>query len=46
MTSIPIADRLHRDRRARLTSRQKLLQGSPLMREPLLADESTVRPNH
>src|SRR4030095_11478656 len=44
--SIPVADRLHRDWRARLTSRQKLLQGSPLMREPLFADEPTVRANH
>src|SRR5439155_22793934 len=43
---IPIADRLHCDRRARLTSRQKLLERSPLMREPLFADELTVRPSH
>src|SRR5918994_48936 len=42
---IPIADRLHGDRGARLTSRQKLLQGSPLMGEPLFADEPTVRPS-
>ena len=43
---IPITDRLHGDRGARLTSRQKLLQGSPLMGEPLFADEPTVRPSH
>ena len=43
---IPITDRLERDGRAGLTSRQKLLQCSSLMREPLFADESTVGPNH
>jgi len=43
---IPIADRLHRDRGARFTSRQKLLERSALMREPLFADELTVRPSH
>ena len=43
---IPVADRLPRDRRAPLTSREKLLEGSPLMREPLFADELTVRASH
>ena len=43
---IPIADRLHGDRGARLTSGQKLLERSALMREPLFADELTIRPRH
>ena len=43
---VPVADRLHRDRGARLTSRQKLLERPPLMREPLFADQPTVRPRH
>jgi hypothetical protein len=43
---IPIADRLHGDRGARLTARQKLLERSPLMGQPLFADELTVRPSH
>jgi len=43
---IPIADCLHGDRGARLTARQKLLERSPLMGEPLFADELTVRPSH
>jgi len=43
---VGVADRLHRDGGARLTSRQKLLERSPFMREPLFADEPTVRPSH
>jgi hypothetical protein len=43
---IPGADRLHGDRGAGLTARQKLLECSPLMREPLFADDLTVRPSH
>jgi hypothetical protein len=43
---VPITDRLYRDRRARLTSRQELLQRSSLMREPLFTDDLTVRSSH
>ena len=42
----PVTNAWTRDRRARLTSRQKLLERSPFMREPLFADEPTVRPSH
>jgi len=43
---IPIPDRLERYGRAGLTSRQKLLQRSSLVREPLFADELTVGPSY
>jgi putative transposase len=46
MTSIPVADRLHRHRRTPLTPFQKLLQRPALMRDPLFADQPPVRPRH